>query len=210
MKIASISLTDLISGKVTLSGAKYRLCIALSVFISLAIVSPVLLPESIGWLCVTAFLHLTSAGEHWFGKNSIAMSAGVWCLLTAAWKMMAPPTPASKRYVLALSLWAGFTTQIQDVRDAEGDAAVGRRTMSVVFGDSAARRIIAFLLFPAAIKVLWMFGILYIAPVTLVGVHLFLGYRVLQNRGADYDHKTYMVSPVVTSSSCNLLVLNAV
>ena len=185
----------LISGKVTLRGAKYRLCGALSVFISLAINFPVLLPESIGWLCVTVFLNLTSAGGHWFGKNFIAMSAGTWCLLTASWNMMALPTPASERCVLALSLWAGLTAQIQDVRDVEGDVAVGRRTMSVVFGDSAARQIITFLMLPAAIGVLWIFGTLHIAPMTLIGVHFVLGYRVMQSRGAHFDHKTYMVSP---------------
>ena len=159
-----------------------------------------LLPETIGWVLTVAFLCLTSVGSHWFGKNTVAMATGTWSLLNASWKVIVPLTPRSQRFVIAVSAWAGLLTQIQDLRDIKGDAAVGRKTTPLVFGERATRWIITLLLLPASFWVLWIGDIVPIAPKTLTAVHLFLGYRVLKARGSRYDHKTYMVSPLYSAS----------
>jgi 4-hydroxybenzoate polyprenyltransferase len=184
------------AGTVTLEGAKWRWVIALSAFLLVAAFKPNLLPETIGWVLTVAFLCLTSVGSHWFGKNTVAMATGTWSLLNASWKVIVPLTPRSQRFVIAVSAWAGLLTQIQDLRDMKGDAAVGRKTMPLVFGEKATRWIIALLLLPASIWVLWIGDIVPIAPKTLTAVHVFLGYRLLNARGSRYDHKTYMVSPL--------------
>jgi len=194
------------SGKVTLEGAKWRWVIALSAFLGVAVFEPRLLPETICWVFTVAFLCLTSAGNHWFGKNCVAMTTGTWALLSASWKAIALVTPKSERYVLAVAIWAGLMTHIQDLRDIKGDAAVGRKTMPLVFGDGASRYIITFLLMPASFWVLWRGEIVPIAPFTLTAVHLFLGYRIMQAGGPRYDHKTYMI---YTYIFCLILAITA-
>ncbi|TDL14905.1 hypothetical protein BD410DRAFT_857243 [Rickenella mellea] len=180
------------SGKVTVSGAIRRWAVALSTFIGISIYEPSLLPETICWVLTVAFLCLTSEGSHWFGKNCVAMTTGTWALLSASWKAIAPATPKSNTYVCAVALWAGLITHIQDLRDIQGDAAVGRKTLPLVFGDRGSRLIITFLLLPAAYWVLWMGDIVRLAPFTLAMTHIILAYRIMQAGDARYDHKTYM------------------
>ncbi|TDL26804.1 hypothetical protein BD410DRAFT_825296 [Rickenella mellea] len=180
------------SGKVTVPDAIRRWVVALSTFIGISIYEPSLRPETICWVLTVAFLCLSSAGSHWFGKNSVAMTTGTWALLSASWKAIAPATPKSNAYVYAVALWAGLTVHIQDLRDIAGDAAVGRKTLPVVFGDRGSRLIITFLFLPAAYCVLWMAGIVRLAPVTLSVIHSTLAYRIMQVGDSRYDHKTYM------------------
>lgn len=187
------------AGIVTLDGARRRWILALSAFLLVAAFKPILLPETISWVFTTAFLSLTSAGNHWFGKNCVAMTVGAWSLLNGSWKAIAPWTPKSQRFAIAVAVWAGLLVQIQDLRDIKGYAVVGRKTMPLVFGERATRWIITLLLLPASIWVLWIGDIVPIAPKTLTAVHLFLGYRILNAGGSRYDHKTYMVS-----TSCSI------
>jgi len=182
------------SGKLTLNGAKWRCVISLLVFLSIPAFEPALLPETLCWVLVVVFLCLTPAGNHWLGKSCVAMSVGLWSLLGASWKAIAPGLPKDDHNILALSVWAGLLTQIQDLRDVEGDAVVGRKTMPIVFGDVATRRVIVLLLMPTALLALWVGDILSIAPFTLTIAHVFLAYRVMQTGGSRYDHQTYMVS----------------
>lgn len=90
------------SGKVTLKGAKQQWAIVLSAFLGITMFKCMLLPETICWIFITAFLCLTSAGNHWFGKNCVAMTMGVQVLLSASWKAITLATPESERYVIAV------------------------------------------------------------------------------------------------------------
>lgn len=184
------------SGKVTLEGARRRWVVTLSLFLGIAVFERTLLPETICWTFMVAFLSLTSAGNHWFGKNCVAMSMGTWALLSGSWNAIAPATLQSEHYIIAVSIWVGLTAHIQDLRDMKGDAVVGRKTLPLVFGDDGSRWIITFLFIPAAFWVLWMGDIVPLAPFTLTAIHLFLGYRIMHTRGPRYDHKTYMVSHI--------------
>ncbi|KIK60219.1 hypothetical protein GYMLUDRAFT_168457 [Collybiopsis luxurians FD-317 M1] len=182
------------SGKVTLAGAKKRWVVSLLAFLAITLYHPILLTETISWIIVVYFLEATSFGDHWFVKSCLAMGAGTWALLRGSWKAIAPLTPLAERYVLAMSLWTGLLTHIQDLRDIKGDAAIGRQTLPIAIGDSQSRWVITLSLMPVSLVGLWIGGILALAPVPIVGAHVFLGYRIIQKRGALYDHKTYMVS----------------
>ncbi|KAF9062676.1 UbiA prenyltransferase family [Rhodocollybia butyracea] len=181
------------SRKVTILRAKLRWALALMALISLAVYEPTLQPETICWLLTVALLCATPLGKHWFVKNCVAMTAGTWALLGASWKVIAPLTSRAELSIPTVSVWLGLLIQIQDLRDMKGDAAIGRRTLPLVFGSSGCRWIITFFLIPVSLLVLWMGGILSIAPVSLMAVHAFLGYRVMHDAGSYYDHKTYMV-----------------
>ncbi|KAF9062685.1 UbiA prenyltransferase family-domain-containing protein [Rhodocollybia butyracea] len=181
------------SQKITIFEAKLRWALALTAFISLAVYKPTLRPETICWIFTVALLCATPLGKHWFVKNCVAMTAGTWALLGASWKAIAPLTPRAELSILTVSLWVGLAIHIQDLRDMKGDAAIGRRTLPLVVGSSGSRWIITFFLIPVSLLVLWKGGILSIAPVSLVAVHAFLGYRVMHDTGSYYDHKTFMI-----------------
>ncbi|KAJ6564950.1 UbiA prenyltransferase family-domain-containing protein [Mycena vulgaris] len=196
------------SGKVTLAGAKRRAVVVLVAFLAIGTISPCLLPESICWALATGFLSWTSAGHHWFGKNTVALIPGTWALLSGSWRSVSALTPAAKGYIYGMALWSALLTNIQDLRDVIGDRATGRRTLAVVFGPVRARRIITGGTIPAAIWVLWAWNILAVAPVSITVAHVFLGYRVISaEAGPRYDHKTYMM---YTYLFCLTLALLAV
>jgi len=158
------------SGKVTLHGAKARWWFALSLFLVMGLVdSETLMLPTINWIATTAFLVLTRWGNHFIGKNMFAMPAGAWSIITASWGVVASPgmRVPEERYVGAIMVWAGCLVNIQDLRDAKGDRAVGRKTMPLVFGDKGSRHIIAFVLMPVAVGALIWGGIFRLAPYTL-------------------------------------------
>ncbi|RDB18515.1 hypothetical protein Hypma_000227 [Hypsizygus marmoreus] len=64
------------SGMVTMEGAKLRWILALAAFLGVAVYEPILFPETICWVITAGFLSLTSAGNHWLGKNCIALTIG--------------------------------------------------------------------------------------------------------------------------------------
>ncbi|KAF9002955.1 hypothetical protein BDQ17DRAFT_1356352 [Cyathus striatus] len=110
----------------------------------------------------------------------------------ASWKSIAPHTAKSTAWIYTISVWVGITSQIQDLRDIEGDASIGRKTMPLVFGDWEARMIISFVFIPTSLYILHLGHILEIAPWTLIIPHIVIAYRVLYMGGVRYDHKTYM------------------
>ncbi|KAF5389076.1 hypothetical protein D9757_004970 [Collybiopsis confluens] len=196
------------SGKVTLAGAKKRWLVAFAAFASNAIFNLSLTVEVIVWILTTATLTVTPLGNHWFVKSSLAMATGTWALLRGSWKSIIPLTPETERYVLAISFWMGLLTQIQDLRDIEGDTATGRYTLPIAAGDLESRLIISYIFMPLSLLGLWVGGILPLAPVLLFAAHIFMGYRVLQSKnGPRYDHKTYMVH---TYTFCLVLGITAI
>ncbi|KAF9067437.1 UbiA prenyltransferase family-domain-containing protein [Rhodocollybia butyracea] len=182
------------SQKVTVIGAKMRWALVLIAFISTAVIyEPTLLPEVICWVLTTALLCVTPFGKHWFVKNCVAMTTGTWALLGGSWKAIVPLTPHAENLVLTVSVWTGLLMPLQDLWDMEGDAAIGRKTLPLVVGSTACRQIVTFFLIPVSLLILWGGGIISNAPVPLIAVHTFLGYRIMHDNGSYYDHKTYMV-----------------
>ncbi|KAF8992252.1 UbiA prenyltransferase family-domain-containing protein [Cyathus striatus] len=181
------------SGKVTLEGAKARWIIIFTSFLAIAIYMPTILPETIVSIMTTAFLCITPGGKHWFGKNNIAMTMATWALLNASWKSIAPHTYQSQIWVHGMAIRTGIMMHIQDIRDIKGDAASGRKTMSIALGDWTTRLLISFLFTPLSMFILHMSHILEVAPWSITISHLVVAYRVLQINGSHYDHKTYMV-----------------
>jgi len=187
-------------GKVTIAGAKLRCAAVLTAFLSMSLYCPSVLLETLCWGLTTAFLCLTPAGQHWFGKNTIGMTAGSWALLSTSWKAITPATTQSRHIVCTIALWVGLVMHIQDLRDVKGDAVIGRKTLPLAFGERAGRAIITFCLLPLGFGVLWLGGVTQSAwhIHVLAAVHLYLAWRVMHQRteGTRYDHRTYMVKRV--------------
>jgi 4-hydroxybenzoate polyprenyltransferase len=182
------------AGKVTPAAAKRRAKVVIVAFLAIGMFPPGVVAETICWIVTTIWGCWVSAGHHWLGKNSVLIPAGTYALLSGAWKCLAFYTPKTHSHILALALWAGVMTNLQDMRDVAGDRATGRRTMPVVYGDIMARRLMTFLGIPLGLLLLWVGGVLAIAPAILTLAHGILGYRALDASGGPrYDHKTYMV-----------------
>ncbi|KAL0945373.1 hypothetical protein HGRIS_000872 [Hohenbuehelia grisea] len=191
------------SDLVSLAGAKTRWVITLGGFLALAIWQAQILLETLTWVVNTGLLCLTGYGSHWFTKNAIGMGVGTWALMSGSWKIIAPVTDENQRQIIAIAVWFGILLQIQDLRDLEGDRAIGRKTLPLAIGERAARIVIV-LLIPAALVALGLGGVLGMAPLTLGLLHVCLGYRVLKKKGAKYDHKTYMI---LTYVFCFMIVI---
>ena len=182
------------SGKVTLAGAKKRCIVVLLVWF-LASIRASVVQEMLCWAVATGFLTLTAAGDHWYGKNIVGLTAGAWSLCNASWKIIAAETEQSTRYAWAIAFWVGAGTHVQDLRDIAGDAAAGRKTLPIVFGDRCSRWLITLIAMPLQILVLWLGRIMQIAPLMIGAAHAIVAWRVVQvGRGSKYDHETYMVS----------------
>jgi len=190
------------SGKVTLKGAKLRRIVVVSAYLALSLYFPSILPETIGWILTTAFLNLTPAGHHWFGKNCIGMVTGVWAQFNSGWKIISPMTDQSTRFVWAFAFWFGLAAHIQDLRDIEGDTAIGRQTLPIVVGDMRARLLITLIAIPLQALALKLGRIGHPGPASillaLAFAHVIIGWRVMQaGKGSAYDHRTYMACDTI-------------
>ena len=182
------------SGKVTLTGAKKRWVVVLSVWL-LASIRASVIEQMLCWTFTTGFVSLTAAGNHWFGKNTVALTAGTWALYTASWRIIAAETERGTRYAWAIAFWAGVATHVQDLRDVAGDAANGRKTLPIVYGDRCSRWLMTFIAIPLQMVALWLGRVIQVAPLLIGAMHTIVAWRVMQEgRGSKYDHKTYMAS----------------
>ncbi|KAF4590497.1 UbiA prenyltransferase [Pleurotus pulmonarius] len=194
------------SGKITVQGAKRRWALALAAFVCTALFNDNgrIIAETAMWIATTAFLCLTPYGGHWFGRNSVAMGTGTWALLGGIYKTVARPSAMEERFFLVVAIWLATAMQIQDLRDIDGDMAVGRKTLPIVAGDRRSRWLISLAFLPLSYVALWVGGIISMAPTTVSAAHVLLVYRTLRGGEVKYDHKTYML---LTYLFCYILAL---
>ncbi|MFI6362307.1 UbiA family prenyltransferase [Nocardia sp. NPDC050630] len=186
----------LVVGLVTPQGAKWRLVWVTAAFLALGAALQVL-AWTVLWIAAWAFHnHLGGARALW-GKNA-AMVAGTIAQLAAAWQIVTPLTPAAWTWIAAIAIPLSVLVSLQDLRDIDGDLAVGRRTAAVVFGEVACRRFFAaaFVIYPIAMHFLVYRNA---ATVTaLIGaaaalLSFVIAYRVLRWRDRRADHTTYLL-----------------
>lgn len=88
---------------------------------------------------------LGGSDEHWIIRNALNAVGYVWCSVGIV-PVLRRGDGCGKGLSTTGWAWCGIilgiitsTMQVQDLRDQEGDKSVGRRTMPLVFGDTAAR-----------------------------------------------------------------------
>lgn len=186
----------LVVGLVTPLGAKWRLVWATAAFLALGAVLQVL-EWTVLWIVAWVFHNLLGGARALWGKNA-AMVAGTIAQLAAAWQIVTPLTPAAWTWITAIAIPLSLLVSLQDLRDVDGDMAVGRRTAAVVFGEMVCRRFFAaaFTVYPIAMH----FLIYRNAPgaAALLGVvaallSFVIAYRVLRRRDRRADHTTYLL-----------------
>lgn len=151
------------------------------------------------WIAVSLF-HNFVGHKHWFTKNPVCMSLGIFAIIGAAWEMVTPMSPEVLTWAVVVSLSLGSTGVIQDFRDAKGDQKIGRHTLPLDIGDTNGR-ILSGIIALVALIFIFVFIILpgnrstlstiYSGIITLLFV--FVPARLLLVKGARQDHQTYML-----------------
>ncbi|KAJ6442654.1 Carboxylic ester hydrolase [Purpureocillium lavendulum] len=115
------------------------------------------------------------------------------------------------RHVLGLGVYAALAVHMQDLRDQDGDAAAGRRTLPLVLGDGPARLVMALVLVPAAWAVAtttlstlamdlrvpsWPAAAVFVV-VVVAALHGLLCWRLLARRTRAADHDTHMIGTYI-------------
>ncbi|MEV2224745.1 UbiA family prenyltransferase [Nocardia vinacea] len=186
----------LVVGLVTPQGAMWRLVWVTAAFLALGAALQVL-EWTVLWIVAWAFHNHFGGARALWGKNA-AMVAGTIAQLAAAWQIVTPLTPTAWTWIAAIAIPLSVLVSLQDLRDIDGDVAVGRRTAVVVFGELACRRFFAaaFVIYPVA-----MYFLVYRdapAPAALLGVaaallSFVIAYRVIRRRDRRADHTTYLL-----------------
>ncbi len=195
-------------GLVSPRGALARWAVVTAVFLGVGAWFGVFV-WALAWALLTVLYCYCGWDRHWFTKNVVVMSLGVLVELAATWELVTPLTPAGWRWVLVSSGTIGVTSILQDMRDVAGDRSIGRRTLPVAVGESAARWAMAtvFALAPIAVHLGLMSrggGAKALACDVVLGAwSLAIAARVLRDRSPRSAHATYMF---YTYWYCALLV----
>lgn len=183
---------------VTKKGAYVRLALAILVFITVGWYFGIA-EWAILWVCVSLF-HNLIGHKHWFTKNPISMSLGIFSIIGAAWYITLPDGQAAFiSWGVAVSVILGVCGVIQDFRDIEGDRKLGRKTLPIDIGEKKARYISAtFCILGITTFLLVVRERLYlplgtIFAIILLGMYITVAWRIVSLRNSKADHITYMI-----------------
>ncbi|MGW5114339.1 UbiA family prenyltransferase [Streptomyces noursei] len=191
------------SGLVTVAGTHQRFVVYSLMYVWLGVWWGIA-----GWLLL--WVTLSVAYNYWgWARNWVAKSAyaalGCVVLCPPAWAMVGPLNAEAWCWIgVYTAYWA--LNFIQDLRDVDGDRAVGRRTLPIILGLTPCRWILAaaFTLFPVAVHLLLLEpdggftagagALVWEAIFTLGG--WWVAWRVIARRTPHADHNTYLAYSV--------------
>lgn len=198
----------LVKGDVSPLGAKVRLAVTMVLFGLVGWWFGVL-EWALLWQGCIILHNLGSGSKHWITKN-LFIGVGTLALLAAAWQLVTPITSIAWQWILVVAgVWL-FLAAIQDLRDIDGDRAIGRNTFPIAFGETASRFMlsIGFALLPFVTH----FGLMMPAGLTwkvilcdlvLAVISLAIATRIVTLRLPKEDHYSYIL---FTYWFCSVLV----
>lgn len=151
---------------------------------------------ALAWQVIVVLNNFGSATNRWYVKD-MWMGLGMVTLMAPAWQIVAPLTAAAWSWIPVLSLFVFLLVPMQDLRDMDGDAARGRVTFPLAFGETFCRRFlaIAFAVQPVVFFLMLRHGrdvvTAGIAWSVLALAGWTLAHRVWYARGTKADHDTY-------------------
>lgn len=188
----------LAAGMVTLSQLKIR-CLAIWLMILLLTYALGTIWWSFAVLAVSLLHAHLGLSRQWWAK-SVLPPLALLSMMAAQWQVMAPINFEIWRWGAWMLGMTVMTIAIQDLRDLDGDRAVGRRTLPMVFGESFARVLFAivfvflplpeFLLMRVSLHTSRQVDVCFIVSVSL---SLILAWRVVNRSGRAEDHRTYRI-----------------
>jgi 4-hydroxybenzoate polyprenyltransferase len=187
------------SGMTTLRGAWVRWIIAMVLFPALGAALGVA-GWALLWQVCFCLYNFGGFARHWATK-SLIMGVGLVAQLGAAWAIVGPVPELAWRFIAGLSVVAVVFCNIQDLRDVDGDRALDRRTLPIVYGLPRACHGLA-VLFAVGLPVLthaWLFGSApgtwpaWIFLLLLDGLSLTIALRLVLQKRPRGLHRTYML-----------------
>lgn len=164
---------------------------------------------SIGWQIVSCLLNIWGWSNHWITKNLFGMTIGTFLLLSAQWAIASPGEGISLNtylYFTFISLWAGASLPIQDLRDEEGDRKMGRKTLTIALGNRNGRLLmiweyllispgifLAAMLTQVTISELFNQPVSFVIFVVELLIHWLIAYRLWFYQSPKADDKTYHI-----------------
>jgi len=187
----------LVIGLVSYQGAQVRWAIAMGLFSLFGWWFGVL-EWALLWQACIILNNFGGWAKHWLGKNTI-MGVGTMAQLAAAWQLVMPINSIGWHWILLVAILVIPVVAVQDLRDIDGDRAIGRNTLPIAIGETASRIIlcIGFILLPLAIH----FGLMIPAgdsfnalfwDVLLAAGSLLIAWRVVKYSSPQADRQTYM------------------
>lgn len=127
---------------------------------------------------------LNAAGFTSFASGALDVATGGGAVSTG---------PTMLAWLGIIALVVSTTVHAQDIYDTVGDAAAGRRTVPLVFGDRKARASIAgaVMFWSAVCPYYWRSGILGLAVPSVLGT--WVAWRTLSRTGASDDRATFRI-----------------
>ncbi|WP_169708710.1 UbiA family prenyltransferase [Trinickia terrae] len=188
----------LAAGMVTLSQLRIR-CFAIWLTILLLTYALGTIWWAVAVLTVSLLHAHLGLSRQWWAK-SVLPPLALLSMMAAQWQAMAPMSFEIWRWGAWMLGMTVMTIAVQDLRDLDGDRAVGRRTFPMVFGESFARVLFAiafvslllpeFLLMRVSRHTPPQVDVCFIVSVLL---SLILAWRVINRHGRAEDHRTYRV-----------------
>eukprot|EP00803_Ostreobium_quekettii_P007748 evm.model.scf_1668.3 EVM.evm.TU.scf_1668.3 scf_1668:11792-13150(+) len=132
------------SRQMTIRGGWVRYGIAMLSFGALGQALGVL-PETLMWQ-TSSFVHNVVGGQRHYLYRSFNIMVGVYAQLAAAWGMVTVISPIVWRWIWATALVSFVYSNIQDLRDVQGDIPMNRCTMPIAFGLTISCRAMAAIL----------------------------------------------------------------
>lgn len=186
------------SGLVSIRGMRIRLGCVLACFFAMAAWLGVAF-WALLWVAAFTLHNYLGGDRRWWTKNLLNGTAGVFLWL-AVWQIAAPEEPLPVLWVFLILGSFYLLVTVQDLRDIVGDVADGRRTLPVVLGEHAVRRVLAtgFVLLAVAVHLALIehYGAMLIHLVfdaVLVSGSLIIAARLIHYRGKTADQATYQV-----------------
>jgi 4-hydroxybenzoate polyprenyltransferase len=188
----------LVRGLVTVAGARRRLAISMVAYVLAGLWLRVL-EWTLLWMAVTILHNQFRLSRFWVTKNT-AMFLGIIAMLTSGAQQAGGTSATIWRWIIVIAATNAVLVPLQDLRDIEGDLAVGRRTFPQVFGDRATRVLLCsgFCGYPLLLQAL-LIAPARTSPVTVafdsiwVFLSLLVAVRVAICRTKRADHLTYLL-----------------
>jgi len=175
-----------------------RILLAVLLFLFMGFILGVL-KWALLWVLTTGFLYFFGH-NHWFTKNIISMSLGIFSIIGAAWELVTPMSSQVLILGLIISIVFGCCGVIQDFRDVEGDKLIGRKTLPIDIGDEKARKLSVLICFFSFLSIfIYFFTSVGKSPLTWVYTLFILfffsiiSFRLLSLKDKRSDHLTYMI-----------------
>lgn len=189
----------LVEGLITQRQAEIRWIVVMVLFATLAWAFGVLI-WALLWQLIIMLHNFGTWAKHWFTKN-LAMAIGVTVQLAAAWQMIAPITSQEWHWIAVAACTIFILVTVQDLRDVEGDLAVGRKTFPIVYGKTITRAYLMFgfgVVAPLALQFAFLQSGIPSLPAQiydglLVLLCLVIAWRVFRYRTTYADHATYVL-----------------